>query len=162
MRYPVAAFVSGILLLASSSARAHEENTAENTYRLNVHKKHGSGACPGYFEVVEKSRFYEGGFEVSAVAWLQWMAGPFSFVQSKEKSVTWAAKLDRPYEHCQGKASIATIDGYPAEGANHLRAHLGSGYIYFTLDISSYGDMTAIMYQNITANNPSYRWAVAD
>lgn len=162
MRYPLAAFMSGILLLSASSAWAHQENTAESTYRLTIDKKPGSGACPNYFEVIEKSRFYEGGFEVGATAWLQWMAEPFSFHQSKEKSVTWSAQLKASYAHCHGKARIKSIDGYPAEGANHLRAQLAGGYIYFTLDISSYGDMTAITYQDITSYNPSYRWAVAD
>lgn len=162
MRYPVAVFISGIFLLSASSAWAHQENTAENRYRLTIDKKHGSGSCPDYFEVVEKTRFYEGGFEVSAVAWLQWMAEPFSFYQSKEKSVTWAAALKPAYAHCQGKARITSLDNYPVEGANHLRAHMVGGTLYFTLDISSYGDMTAITYQNITAHNPSYRWAVAD
>ncbi len=164
--------MKNVLLMSSIAAFAYcptslfAESTASSSwnthYRLSISKYHSSGICPAYFDVIEQSRWYEGGFENSATVWLQWMAGRFDFISSYEKSVTWGAKLIDKYKYCRGYAHITSINGDIPEGSNHLRASFKNGYIYFTLDISSYGDPVAITYQNISMDNPTYRWAVAD
>lgn len=153
---------AALSLVLSSASFAEDIASYVTNYRLGITKYQGSGHCPGYFDVAESSRWYEGGAEMSATAWLQWMAGPFSFISSQDKSVTWGARLLSKYRHCHGHAKIISINGEWPEGANHLKAHFASGKVYFTLDISSYGDPVAITYQNIQSGNPKYRWAAAD
>lgn len=160
MEHTSKALLTSIFLLTAAHAAA--DSSIESTFRLTLDKKAGSGLCPAYFDVVETTRFYEGGFEAGATAWLQWMAAPFSFVESKDKSVTWGAELNSTYRHCRAHARVASVNGFPVEGDFHIRARFTAGYIYFTLDVSPYGEMTAITYQNIIRHNPSYRWADAD
>jgi hypothetical protein len=152
-----------VLTLVSSSLQAQSSfPTEERTYRIDIEAEQGSGHCPRYFELVETNRYYEGGLEARATAWLQWMAEPFEISQYKSQKVVWRAKLKRTYAYCKGKASIGTVNGYPAEGLEHIQASFQNGYVDFIIDVSPYGSMAIVSKYKVKSKNPDYSWALAD
>jgi len=154
--------LSTVLLTLGWVSSAKAQDTLQSKYRLKIKPSAASGICPAYFDVIETIRLYEGGAETRATVWLQWMAGAFSVSNTTSQSVTWIAKLKTQYKNCKAYASISTLDGYPVEGMDHLRARFAGGSVSFTLDISSFGEYSAITWKGIEGNNPSYSWAVAD
>ena len=158
---------------AAESAAGDEESAALTTrdgtldtftteLRLGVKRAPGSGACPGYLEVRETARIYEGGAEWSGIAWLQWLAEPFAVSATGPSKVTWSAALRPAYAACRGTAAITSVNGDLPEGSVHLTARFDRGRVHFTLDIGPYGDAVALVRSGVVRSNPSWRWAVAD
>ena len=123
------------------------------------------GGCPKEVTVISRSSPYrEGGYDAFGEAQLSSIAGPARFEASDRFSTTWRAQLKPQYRSCIATAGLVDEDNSPDPSFMSMRFE--NGYVDFILNMSGYSDVNGytlnIIYQNIEAGNPVWRWGGTD
>ncbi len=158
---------AAIVSLGSSPAQAQAApQPVSETFKIySSLDAYDEGSCPENVTVITTSSPYrEGGYDALGLAQLSKIAGPARFEASDRFSTTWRARLKPQYRSCIGTGGLVDEDGSP--NPSFMRMRFENGYVDFILDMTGYSDVNDytlnILYQNIEAGNPVWRWGGTD
>ncbi len=159
---------AAIVSLGSAPAQAQGEvpQPVSETFRVySSLDAYDEGSCPKNVTVITTSSPYrEGGYDAFGVAQLSQIAGPAKFEASDRFSTTWRARLKPQYRNCIGTAGLVDENGSP--NPSFMRMRFENGNVDFILDMTGYSDINDytlnILYQDIEAGNPVWRWGGTD